>query len=68
MYLYVYVYIYIYIYIAIYSNIYVYIYLLIEVAYGKVPLRAHRDGGMRRAGCLVSSSDALLKVSRGGTA
>ena len=35
--------------------------LLIEFACGKVPLRAHRDGGVRRSGCLVFSQGALLK-------
>ena len=34
----------------------------IEVACGKVPLQAHRDGGVRRPGCLVFSQGALLKV------
>jgi hypothetical protein len=34
----------------------------IEFACGKVPLRAHRDGGVRRSGCLVFSQGALLKV------
>ena len=34
----------------------------IELACGKVPLRAHRDGGVRRTGCLVSSQGALLIV------
>ena len=43
--------------------IYIYVYLSIEFACGKVPLRAHRDVGMRRSGFLVLSSDALLKVS-----
>ena len=34
--------------------------LYIEFARGKVPLRAHRDGGLRRTGCLVLSQGALL--------
>ncbi len=34
----------------------------IKFACGKFPLWAHRDGGMRRSGCLVFSQGALLKV------
>ena len=34
----------------------------IEFASGKVPLRAHRDGGVRRSGRLVFSQGASLKV------
>ena len=34
----------------------------IEFACGKVPLRALKDGGVRRPGCLVLSQVALLKV------
>ena len=43
----------------------IYIYILIELACGKVPLWAHRDGWVRRVrrpGCLVFSQGALLKV------
>ena len=36
----------------------------IEFACGKVPLWAHRDGGLRRTGCLVLSQGALLIVSQ----
>ena len=35
--------------------------LSIEFACGKVPLWAHRDGSMRRLGCLVLSSDAFAE-------
>ena len=34
----------------------------IEFACGKIPLRALKDGGVRRPGCLVLSQGALLKV------
>ena len=33
-----------------YIYTYIYVYLLIEVAYGKVPLQAHREGRMQRQG------------------
>ena len=44
-------------------SIYIYIYLLIEFAYGKVPLQAHRDGRVQKEKC-ATGQGALVFFAR----